>query len=203
MNVRAPRWAKANIPDILAKSGHFVDSAGREGNKRLWNLTPSGIAYVQEKLGLPNSILETEHDIGSLKSTLNRIADPEIKDYIEEALKCLHVGALRASVVFLWSGAIRIIQNKLLTFDLTRLNVAIKKFDQKARDISKLDHFSYIKDSISILAVAELGLFDKNQKDTLEESLNLRNRCGHPGKYKAGVKKVSSFIEDVTSIVFI
>ena len=29
-----------------------------------------------------------------------------------------------------------------------------------------------------------------------------RNRCGHPGKYKPGVKQVSSFIEDIISIVF-
>jgi hypothetical protein len=202
-NSRAPGWSKANIPDILAKSGHLVDSPGIGGNKRLWNLTPSGIQYVQKILGLPPTVAEIEHDIGSLKSSLEQISDPEIKDYVDEALKCLQVGALRASVVFLWSGAIRLIQNKLLTLNLVKLNCAIKKFDPKARDVSKLDHFSYIKDSISILASVELGIFDKNQKDTLEESLNLRNRCGHPGKYKPGVKKVSSFIEDVTSIVFV
>lgn len=202
-NTRAPRWSKANIPDILAKSGHFVDCPRTAGNKRLWNLTPSGIEHVQKILGLPSTVAEIEHDIGSLKTILDQISDAEIKDYIEEALKCLQVGALRASVVFLWSGAIRLIQNKLLSIDLVKLNSAIKKFDPKTRDISKLDHFSYIKDSISILASVELGIFDKNQKDTLEESLNLRNRCGHPGKYKPGVKKVSSFIEDITSIVFL
>jgi hypothetical protein len=36
----------------------------------------------------------------------------------------------------------------------------------------------------------------------LEEALNLRNRCGHPTKYRPGEKKVSSFIEDVAGIVF-
>jgi hypothetical protein len=33
-------------------------------------------------------------------------------------------------------------------------------------------------------------------------SLNLRNRCGHPTKYKPGSAKVSSFIEDVVGIVW-
>lgn len=202
-NARTPRWSKANIPDILAKSGHFVDSPGTAGNKRLWNLTPSGIQYIQEKLGLPLSTAEIEHDIGSLRTIIDQIADAEIKDYIEEAVKCLQVDALRACVVFLWAGAIRLIQNRLLTCELSSLNAALKKFDSKARDVGKLDHFSYIKDSVSILASVELGFFDKNQKDILEESLNLRNRCGHPGKYKPGVKKVSSFIEDVTSIIFL
>jgi hypothetical protein len=53
-----------------------------------------------------------------------------------------------------------------------------------------------------LLAAKDLGQLDKNQKDTLEEALDLRNRCGHPGKYKPGVKKVSSYIEDIVSIVF-
>jgi hypothetical protein len=53
-----------------------------------------------------------------------------------------------------------------------------------------------------LLAAKELGILDKPQKDTLEEALNLRNRCGHPGKYRPGIKKASSFIEDTISIVF-
>ena len=48
----------------------------------------------------------------------------------------------------------------------------------------------------------DLGLFDKAEKTTLGEALDLRNRCGHPSKYVPGVKKVSSFIEDVVGIVF-
>jgi len=47
-----------------------------------------------------------------------------------------------------------------------------------------------------------LFVLDKNEKDILEEALNLRNKCGHPGKYKLGPKKVSSFIEDIVNIVF-
>ena len=68
--------------------------------------------------------------------------------------------------------------------------------------IKNLDGFSYIKDRITLLAAQSLGVLDKNQKDTLIEALDLRNRCGHPGKYRPGVKKVSAFVEDITSIVF-
>jgi len=121
---------------------------------------------------------------------------------VEEALTCLQVGALRACVVFLWTGAIRTIQNEMLVYGSTKLNAALQKHDPKARAVSTIDHFSYIKDKTSLLAAQELGELDKGEKDTLEENLNLRNRCGHPGKYRPGVKKVSSFIEDVVSIVF-
>ncbi len=53
-----------------------------------------------------------------------------------------------------------------------------------------------------MLSAQELGLYDKNQRAVLEDCLNLRNKCGHPGKYKVGPKKVSSFIEDLIGIVF-
>lgn len=65
-----------------------------------------------------------------------------------------------------------------------------------------LGHFAYIKNRITLLGAMELGIVDKNQKDILIENLNLRNKCGHPGKYKPGPKKASSFIEDIVSIVF-
>ena len=199
---RAPHWSKANVPDVLAKSGHYVDTPGTQDSKRLWTLTPSGADYVRQLLNLPSTEPEIEHDAGSLEVIIENIADAQTKDYLDESLKCLQIGALRACVVFLWSGTTRTIQDRLLSYGVTDLNNAIKKHDPKARDVKALDHFAYITDKIILLASVELGMFDKNEKDTLQEALNLRNRCGHPGKYKPGIKKVSSFIEDVISIVF-
>jgi hypothetical protein len=68
--------------------------------------------------------------------------------------------------------------------------------------VSTLDHFAYVKDKVFLEAAQEIGLVDKGQKATLLEGLDLRNRCGHPGKYRPGVKKASSFVEDVVGIVF-
>jgi hypothetical protein len=72
----------------------------------------------------------------------------------------------------------------------------------EARNVGKLDDFAYIKDAVLLLALFDLGIIDKGEKGTLEENLDLRNRCGHPTKYKPGVNKSSSFIEDVVGIVF-
>ena len=199
---RIKNWKKINISDVLLKSGHFVDTPGLQENKRLWNLTPSGYKYIKELLNLPETIPEIEHDVGTLNNLVNNITDPLVKDFIEESIKCLRVDALRATVVFLWSGSVKTIHLNMLTYNQSVLNAAIKKHDPKARDIKRIDHFSYIKDQTVLLAAQDLGLIDKNQKDTLEEALNLRNRCAHPGKYRPGLKKVSSFIEDIISILF-
>jgi hypothetical protein len=199
---RAAGWAKVNIPDVLAKSGEYVDTPGIEGGRRLWNLTPTGMGYVQDLLSLPKAEIEAEHDVVSLSKMVANIPDPQVKGYVEEAVKCLQVDAIRACIVFLWVGAIRTIQVRLLTYGVGPLNAAVQKHDHGARKISSIDHFAYIKDKITLLAALELGVYDKNQKDTLEEALNLRNRCGHPGKYAPGAKKASSYIEDLISIVF-
>jgi hypothetical protein len=143
---RVASWTKVNVPDVISKSGHYVDSPGTEGNKRLWGLTPSGTGYIQELLNLPSAEPEIEHDIGSLSILLKKITDKQTKSYIDESVKCLQVNALRACVVFLWAGAIRTIQNNLLKFPFPDLNKALQKHDPKARQVKTIDHFAYVKE---------------------------------------------------------
>jgi len=199
---RAKGWAKINVADVLSKSGHLVDTSGLQGKKRLWSLTDSGREHVRTLLRLPKADVEVEHDIGTLEAVVAKIGDPDVRDYLEEAVKCLQVGALRACTVFLWAAAIRAIQLKMMTKGSAAVTSSIQKHDPKARPVKSVDDFAYLKDATALLAAKDLGILDKNQKDTLTDALNLRNRCGHPGKYRPGVKKVSAFVEDITSIVF-
>jgi hypothetical protein len=201
-NARVPRARTMNVPDVLNKSGHFVDSPGSDGVRRLWRLTSSGEAEIRTLLGLPDAEPEIEHDVSTLTSIAAKVKEPDAQGFVEESIKALSVGALRAAVVFLWSGAIRTLQELAWTHGAVAVNEAIRKHDQKAREVKKLDDFAYVKDSTTLLALQELGVLDKGQRSTLSEALDLRNRCGHPTKYKAGPKKVSSFIEDVVGIVF-
>jgi hypothetical protein len=153
-------------------------------------------------LGLPEAEPEVEHDVSSLTKIAEKISDSEAKGFVEEAIKCLQIGALRASVVFLWSGAVRTLQQSAWENGIAKVNAAIQKHDPKVRSLSGTDDFAYVKDKTFLLALQDLRIVDKGQRATLEEALNLRNRCGHPTKYRPGEKKVSSFIEDVAGIVF-
>ena len=83
------------------------------------------------------------------------------------------------------------------------LNSALQKHDPKAKHVSKIDDFAAIKDGTTLLACRELAIIDKGQWQTLGEALRLRNSCGHPTRYRPGLKKASSFIEDVVGIVFV
>ncbi|MFQ5779743.1 MAG: monofunctional biosynthetic peptidoglycan transglycosylase [Nitrospiria bacterium] len=67
-SARAKSWSKVNVSNVLARSGHYVETAGVEGKRRLWKLTPSGDLYVRGLLGLAES--EPEIDNGPMTSPL-------------------------------------------------------------------------------------------------------------------------------------
>ncbi len=201
-SARSKGWAKVNVANVLSRSGPLVDTSRLQGAKRLWNLTDSGRERLRKILGLPQADVEIEHDVGTLQNLIAKVANADVRNYLDEALQCLQISALRACTVFVWAAAIRTIQTDLMAKGATAVSAAIQKHDPKTRTLKVLDDFAHIKDATTLLAAKELGILDKNQKDTLTEALNLRNRCGHPGKYRPGVKKVSAFVEDITSIVF-
>lgn len=202
LTARLPYAKNMNVADVLNKAGSFVDSPGSDGKRRLWKLTETGNTEVRSLLGLPEAEVEVEHDVSTLMKLATNVGDDDARGFIEESIKCLQVGALRAAVVFLWSGTIRTLHNKGWELGAKAVNAAVQKHDPKARTLSKPDDFANVKDSIALKALQDLGVLDKGQRGTLEDALNLRNRCGHPTRYKPGEKKTSSFIEDVVGIVF-
>lgn len=199
---RVPKVEKMNLADTLAKSAPYVDTQGKDGNKFLWSLTVSGQEHVRSLLNLPARDVEIENDVVTLENLVQKVGDADVANYLGEALKCLQVNALRATVVFLWSGAVKKIRDEVYSYGAAASATAVAKFDHKAKTISKIDDLVLIKESVLLLAAQELGVYDKNQRTVLEDCLNLRNKCGHPGKYSIGPKKVSSFFEDLVGIVF-
>ena len=168
----------------------------------VWSLTRSGDHFVAEALGLDVIEPEIKNSVDGLTKILSTVSDDVVRGYVEEALLCYGVNARRAAVVFLWSGAIRHLQEQALLQGVKALNNAVVKHDPKAKQVSKIEDFSAIKDVTQLLGFRELGLVDKGQWQTLQEGLDLRNRCGHPTKYIPGTAKVAAFIEDIVGIVF-
>ena len=199
---RIPGAKSVNVPDVLAKSGAFVDSPGSAGSALLWRLTDAGKKHVRDLMDLPETEPEIEHDVSALNKLIDRITDPVVKGFITESVTCLKVGALKAAIVFLWAGAVRTLQDKVIARGVTQVNGAIQVHDNKARQVKKVDDFQYIKDKVFLLAAEGVGVLDKAERTTLGEALDLRNKCGHPTKYNPGPAKAASFIEDVTGIVF-
>lgn len=130
------------------------------------------------------------------------IKDKAEQDYLKEALTCMTVGSLRAGVIFAWNAGVLNLRKKCFIHGPKSLNMAIQKFYPQAKEIKKMDDFAYIKDSTLLLTAQELGEIDKGEKDSLQDCLDLRNKCGHPGNYKPKSLKASSFMEELINIVF-
>lgn len=200
---RVPKAKTFNVSDVLGKASTRVSSDTKSpSGAHLWKLTGSGSDRVKVLIGLDDEAVDVEfkNDITSMQSLANAVSDDVVRSYLDEAILAYGVGALRAAVVFLWSGAIRLLQDRALSMGANNLNAALIKHDPKARKVSKIEDYSGVKDVIQLLGFRELGMIDKGEWQTLQEGLDLRNRCGHPTKYTPGKHKVSAFIEDVTGI---
>ncbi|MDQ3916316.1 MAG: hypothetical protein M3323_13480 [Actinomycetota bacterium] len=193
-----------NVSDVLTRCGHLVDSPGSDGVRRVWQLTSAGKSEVRSLLNLGAELSGNRDDVRSLEEVVRAVEGGQARGFLEEALACLRVGALRATVVFVWSGVARTLQERALaSVSRTELNSAIKKHDPGARNVRSVDDFAFIRDAVALDAFRDLGFFDKGQGTFLKHALDLRNQCGHPSKYQPREKKVSGFIEDVIGIVFL
>lgn len=141
-------------------------------------------------------------DTSSLGRMLTVVKNDDEKDYILESIRCIDCGAYRAGVVFAWIAAIQNIRRRCINHSLPSVNSFIKSHAPKAIDVKSIDDFAYIKDSIVLQVGEDLGEFDKNERAALVECLNMRNRCGHPGKYSPQPHRVNAFIEELITMIF-
>ncbi|HYJ20749.1 MAG TPA: hypothetical protein VEW07_01850, partial [Solirubrobacterales bacterium] len=191
--------SQINVPRALNRAQEKVD---RDGSH--WSLTDTGRSYLGELLALaaPKAKAKAQRDVQTLKALAERVDDDAVRGYINEAVLCLEAGAFRAAIVFLWTGAVATIRDDVWHSERPKgIEDALKVHRPNAR-FRKKDDFAYVKDVDLLRLAADLGIYDKTQKQTLEASLGLRNGCGHPTKYNPGENKTSSFIEDIIGIVF-
>ncbi len=147
---------------------------------------------------------EIEHPINReyFEEVIINLKDKEESNYLKEALTCMTAGSLRAGIIFSWNAAILNLRKKCFNHGRETLNSIIKKHDPKGPEIKKEDDFSYIKDSVLLKIAIELGEIDKGEKDSLEDCLDTRNKCGHPSNYRPKTLKAASFMEELINIVF-
>ncbi|MGH8823315.1 MAG: hypothetical protein ACRDVN_02415, partial [Jiangellaceae bacterium] len=158
--------------------------------------------HIRQRHNLPDEQPEIAHDVNTLREVASKITDEVARAYVEEAVLCLSVGARKAAIVFLWSGAARKLQEDALATGAAGLNAAIQRHDSRAKQVSRVEDMAQINDKTALLAMRDIGMIDKGEWTILGHALDLRNQCGHPSRYKPGANKASSFIEDLVGIVF-
>lgn len=192
-----------NAPDVLAKAGANVDVVGNTSSgAKQWQLTETGRRSVRALHGLPDEEPEIEHGVAELEKTAAKVTDPDAKKYLDEAILCLSVNALRASIVFVWVGAMADIKARIWTHGAAAVTTAFQKYNPRA---SVSNHDDLLKfQEVDILKVAQdLNIIDRAQHKILGQALDLRNQCGHPNKYWPSVAKAKAHIEDIAGILWV
>lgn len=203
VQARVTGASRINAPDVLGKAGANVDVAGNApSGAKLWELTETGRKATRLAHGLPEEDPELEHDVHGLEKIAAKVADPGARKYLDEAILCLSVNALRAAIVFVWVGAIADIKDRIWQHGPTSVTTALQKYNPKAQLKSHDDLLKF--QEVDILRVAQdLGVVDKAQHKILGQALDLRNQCGHPNKYWPGISKARAHIEDIAGILWV
>lgn len=196
--------SKVNVPDVLSKAGPKVDVVGNsEGGAKLWGLTETGRRVVREVHGLPDHQPEIQHGVQDLKVVVAKVSDQDAREFLEEAILCVSVGALRAAIVFVWVAAIAEVKARVWAAGPRAVNGSIQSRNPNAKKLSRHDDLLKVQE-VEILQVAQdVGVLDKSQHTILKQALDTRNQCGHPNKYRPGVAKVRSVIEDLAGVLWV
>lgn len=203
--IRDRQSASGNVSQALitcAQSGFVHNTGTKRGREILWEVTDTGRAEVRNVLGIVVEPDELEKEVNDLTVIASRLSNADVRDYLQEGIDCLRVRAMRASIVFVWSGAIRLIQARLMDSAYLAGTLASLKALGVRRPIATIDDWSYVEDSQTLRAAKDVGLFSKTQHQTISQGLVLRNQCGHPSNVKPSTNKTKSYLEELSDLVF-
>jgi len=190
-----------NAAEVLARAGANVDVVGNSGSAKLWQLTETGRKAVRTLHGLPDDEPELQHGVADLQQIAASVADPDAKKFLDEAILCLSVNALRAAIVFVWVGAIADVKSRVWAHGAVTVTKAFQKYNAKA-NLTKHDDLLKFQETDILSVAQDLGVLDKSQRTILGQALDLRNQCGHPNKYWPGVSKAKAHIQDIADILW-
>lgn len=201
---RVPNAANVNVAAVLLAGGSWVDTPENDPHGvKLWQLTETGRKEVRAIHGLPEEEVEIAHSVSDLQKVAAKIADPSTKAYIEEAILCVSVGALRAAIVFIWVGAIAELKDRIWSKGKSAVNASITSRNANAKPLAKKDDLVKINEAELLNVAEDVGVIDKAEHKILAQALDTRNQCGHPNKYDPGVAKVKSHVEDIAGVLWV
>lgn len=156
----------------------------------------------QESYRLPVSDIAKQapsQALHSLREAAER-ALASYRAYLEEAIDCYEADAFRGAVLMVWAATIdhiySVIQGHRSDFSVFQA-ASLARFQgaNSYRKISKTNDLLYLSDKNFFLLCEDAGLLNKNARVLLNDSLNTRNRCGHPTGYMVGREEIVIFTE--------
>jgi hypothetical protein len=164
----------------------------------------TALRIFQQLHEVPVTDRATESPAIALKSLNDAlaIAPSGYRYYLAEAVTCYERGLYRAAILMVWAATVEHLYIVASGHPsgiraLEAANNARFGTSRMYREIKKKDDFLYIGEANWLQLAEDAGLINRNARQMLIDRLNLRNRCGHPTKYKPGREEAVVFIESL------
>ena len=164
-------------------------------------LTQDGLDTIRAELPADEAAKIEESISEKLRTDVLTIVDVDEREYIDEALICLGVGAYRGAILMGWVATMNNVYRKMEQVGFQKFHDACEQFMKKARPVRRRTDLEYYRDSDVLMAAERIGFFDRNVRAALEKQLDVRNRCGHPGQVRPQIHIVNAFFEEIIQYV--
>lgn len=167
-----------------------------------WELTAVGRSHVAALSAEFMASSPAAAEAKSLRALLPKVANPDSRAFISEAIVCAEQSLHRAAVVLSWAGAISILQHEVVSRHLSAFNAEATRRDAKWRAATSSDDLGRMKEANFLQVCEAISVIGNNVKQELEACLKLRNACGHPNSLKISANRVAAHLEVLTLNVF-
>jgi hypothetical protein len=163
--------------------------------KEGWVLTTAGKEYITlHELG-PTPDSPVKDVLRDLRAVSAKINDLRPRQFVDEAIRCLEAGCLRAGIVFSWVGAVAVLHEHVFRLHLASFNAEAKRRDPKSKEAKSLDDLGLLKEHDFLDILQGICVLDKNTKQQLQRALELRNSQGHPTSLAVGERQAAAHVE--------
>lgn len=167
-----------------------------------WILTKQGKKYLIDNKLIELKPLHIQNVHNDLRTHISSINNPQTRSFLEEAISCLELELFRAAVVFSWVGAIAILHEEVANKHLQTFNAEATRRNNKWKPAKNTDDLSRMSESEFLVILEVISVIGKNVKQELENSLRLRNSCGHPNSLQIAQNKAVAHVEILILNVF-
>jgi hypothetical protein len=162
-----------------------------------------GWGRLPDDLAGPFLAKSAQHDVlAVLRSTLTNIPSQLVCDFVDEAIGCAEAKFFRAAIVLSWAGAVRVLQEYVVTDHLDAFNAEATRRDSKWRPAKNADDLSRMKEYDFLQILEAISIIGKSVKSELEGCLKLRNGASHPSTLQVSEHRTAAHIETLVLNVF-
>jgi hypothetical protein len=154
---------------------------------------------LDRTFGQRPAALTIKHD---LAKHIAELADPNLKDYLQETVNCFDHGYYRASIVMAWCAGFAILRDWLYSRHLAAMNAVMAKW-KSPRHISKIEDFEELSERVVLDTARTATVVTKEQHKQLVALLDQRNSFAHPTGRKCSAPVAEAYLTQILDEVIV